>query len=183
MKWKQYTANELDAFKKPFEIGWKREVVLRGTVSSSGKKTGDVYYFSPDKKIKLRSYVEMGLFRKSFTCLYYVASNYLCVVRKNPDCGLEPENFTFARQPIYTPPDEVVRHAMHRGSSLSDLIVATPLPAPVAPVEATPVRESRRQLSTGSASDLDVSEGRGMFTDKQRTKWAFVHVHALIRCD
>jgi len=61
---KTFTAEELAQFRKPFELGWKREVVLRGTVTSSGKKIGDVYYFSPDKKTKLRSYVEMGLFCK-----------------------------------------------------------------------------------------------------------------------
>jgi hypothetical protein len=62
---KTFTAEELALFRKPFELGWRREVVLRGTVTSSGKKIGDVYYFSPDKKTKLRSYVEMGLF-----CMY-----------------------------------------------------------------------------------------------------------------
>ena len=62
---KTFTAEELAHFRKPFEMGWKREVVLRGTVTSSGKKIGDVYYFSPDKKTKLRSYVEMGLYCES----------------------------------------------------------------------------------------------------------------------
>ena len=59
---KQFTTEELEMFRRPFEFGWRREVVLRGTVTSSGKKIGDVYYFSPDKKTKLRSYVEMGLY-------------------------------------------------------------------------------------------------------------------------
>lgn len=61
---KQFGAEELELFRKPFDMGWKREVVLRGTVTNSGKKIGDVYYFSSDKKTKLRSYVEMGLFCK-----------------------------------------------------------------------------------------------------------------------
>lgn len=64
MKVKQFSDEELLAFRKPFQLGWRREVVLRGTVTNSGRKIGDVYYFSPDKKTKLRSYVEMGLFRK-----------------------------------------------------------------------------------------------------------------------
>ncbi|RWS10878.1 ras-related protein Rab-1A-like protein [Dinothrombium tinctorium] len=100
LKVKHFTPSELEAFKKPFEMGWRREVVLRGTVTNSGKKIGDVYYFSPDKKVKLRSYVEMGLYLK-----------------KHQNCDLEPENFTFARQPIYKAPEEIVRYAMQRGGS------------------------------------------------------------------
>lgn len=57
LKVKQYTEAELEAFRKPFHLGWKREVVLRGTVTHSGKKIGDVYYFLPEQKVKLRSYV------------------------------------------------------------------------------------------------------------------------------
>lgn len=64
IKFKQFSEEELLAFRKPFQLGWRRELVLRGTVTNSGRKIGDVYYFSPDKKIKLRSYVEMGLFRE-----------------------------------------------------------------------------------------------------------------------
>lgn len=40
---------------------------------------------------------------------------YLLIVKKNSQCGLEPENFTFARQPIYEPPAEIVRPAQPRG--------------------------------------------------------------------
>ena len=113
LKVKQYTDQELEVFKRPFLKGWRREVVLRGTVNNAGKKIGDVYYYSPDKKTKLRSYVEMGLF-----------------LRKNPKCGLEPENFTFARQPVYKPPEEIVRHAMTRGSNVpSEASAASPTDA------------------------------------------------------
>ena len=74
-KVKTFTAEELALFRKPFEIGWKREVVLRGTLTSSGKKRRGVVknfyqrrvnYFPPDRKTKLRSYVEMGLYCESF---------------------------------------------------------------------------------------------------------------------
>ncbi|XP_074604244.1 uncharacterized protein LOC141857651 [Brevipalpus obovatus] len=102
LKVKQFTALEMEAFRKPFEMGWGRELVLRGTTTSTGKKIGDVYYFSPDHNVKLRSYIEMGHF-----------------LRKHTDCGLEPENFTFARQPIFKPPHEIVRHAAPRSRSES----------------------------------------------------------------
>lgn len=73
LKVKQFTPQELEAFKKPFEMGWRREVVLRGTVTNSGKKIGDVYYFSPDKKVKLRSYIEMGSYRM-LSCFGYLST-------------------------------------------------------------------------------------------------------------
>ena len=79
---KTFTAEELALFRKPFEVGWKREVVLRGTVTSSGKKIGDVYYFSPDKKTKLRSYVEMGLYCKFFFDFVFTSINPLFCQKK-----------------------------------------------------------------------------------------------------
>lgn len=155
LKVKQYSDQELEAFKGPFLKGWRREVVLRGTVTNSGKKIGDVYYYSPDKKTKLRSYVEMGLFLK-----------------KNSGCGLEPENFTFARQPVYKPPEEIVRHAMTRGSnqpvdhfatSPPATAVSAPVPAATAPVPvpaATPKPQvvTRRSQSNASSADLATPE-------------------------
>lgn len=156
LKVKQYSEQELEAFKGPFLKGWRREVVLRGTVTNSGKKIGDVYYYSPDKKTKLRSYVEMGLF-----------------LRKNSACGLEPENFTFARQPVYKPPEEIVRHAMTRGSNqpvehfatsppaaapINSAVAATSpaLPPPAAVTSAPPSKPqvvTRRSQSNSSSVD------------------------------
>lgn len=54
---KMFTEEEKEAFTRPFKLGWKREVVLRGTVTHSGRKISDVYYFLPEKKLKLRSYI------------------------------------------------------------------------------------------------------------------------------
>lgn len=165
LKIKQYSDQELEAFKGPFLKGWRREVVLRGTVSNSGKKIGDVYYYSPDKKTKLRSYVEMGLF-----------------LRKNSGCGLEPENFTFARQPVYKPPEEIVRHAMTRGSNqaidhfltASPAVIAAPPPAPSPAPALTPIvtptapsakaqivtRRSQSTAETPETPDCGQTEGR-----------------------
>ena len=57
LKVKPFTEEEKEALTKPFQVGWKREVVLRGTVTHSGRKISDVYYFLPEKKLKLRSYI------------------------------------------------------------------------------------------------------------------------------
>lgn len=69
-KMQVFSPEEYQAFKKPFELGWKREVVLRGNQAAyaltPGKKAGDVYYHLPDGRSKLRSYVEMGMYRKFF---------------------------------------------------------------------------------------------------------------------
>lgn len=66
---KPFSDEEMILFSKPFEMGWKRELVLRGTVSNSGKKIGDVYYFFPEKKVKLRSQVEMNLYSEYYISL------------------------------------------------------------------------------------------------------------------
>lgn len=63
LKIKEFEDAEKEAFKKPFDIGWKREVVIRGSLNPSGRRVGDVYYFAPDRS-KLRSYVELVLFCK-----------------------------------------------------------------------------------------------------------------------
>jgi hypothetical protein len=130
-------------------------------VTSSGKKIGDVYYFSADKKTKLRSYVEMGLFLK------------------RSSSGLAPENFTFARQPIYHPPQEIVRHAMQRGggqhllhpSQIIDSAPFTPAVVQEAPLtepqppsaQTSPLQRSARN-STASESEeqfsTSIAEGR-----------------------
>lgn len=119
------------------------------------------------------------------------------VVRKYPDCGLDPSNFTFgkrpeavclftlrltddisARQPIHHPPDEVVRHALHRGSPNDSL----PFPAS-SPTKAAPDNQLAAADKTSSpkkaapvveptppppAADITASatlaEGRGEFT-------------------
>lgn len=176
LKVKQFTESEMDAFRKPFEIGWKREVVLRGTVTNSGKKIGDVYYFSPDKKVKLRSYVEMGLY-----CKYKIKSDRsiendllsIFPVKRHQNCGLEPENFTFARQPIYKAPEEVVRHAMSRGSggTMQHIIVNTEIPiatvkSPV-PTENYPLKGVASTSDSGAEESFNsatsVAEGRGNY--------------------
>ncbi|XP_054153843.1 uncharacterized protein LOC128952467 [Oppia nitens] len=145
---KQFSSEELANFRRPFELGWKREVVLRGTVTTSGKKIGDVYYFSCDKKTKLRSYVEMGLFLK-----------------RAPDCQLEPKNFTFARQPIFRPPQEIVRHAMQRGGGPhalqpSHIIDSAPFAPqmPETPEKSEPSSGGQSPVASRSARNSTASE-------------------------
>lgn len=82
----------------PFSHGWKRELVIRQGASTAKKKVGDVYYYPADGSQKLRSYVELEGYLKTHTNL-----------------GLTKENFTYAKQPIWRPPDEIVRSALARG--------------------------------------------------------------------
>ncbi|KAH7638599.1 ras-related protein rab-1a-like protein [Dermatophagoides farinae] len=100
-KVKPFSKEEYERFQQPFQYGWKRELVLRCTGNRGDKKAGDVYYHTPNGSAKLRSYVEMNLF-----------------LRRNPQITeLNVTNFTFAKQPIYRPPNEIVRHAMQRGAN------------------------------------------------------------------
>lgn len=68
-----------EAYKKPFEQGWKRELVYRGVgETSQGKRKADIYYFAPNNK-KLRSMVEIDRHRKSeFSSFYFFVR--LCFV-------------------------------------------------------------------------------------------------------
>lgn len=42
-------------------------------------------------------------------------------MKRHPSIGLIPDNFTFAKQPIWRPPDEIVRQALQRGANHVDL--------------------------------------------------------------
>ncbi|XP_064483819.1 uncharacterized protein LOC135396655 [Ornithodoros turicata] len=91
-----------DPLLKPFEHGFKREIVLR---SDSASKRADVYYYS-QKGNKLRSMPEV------FTYL-----------RKHTGMGLTEVNFTFCTCAIYSPPYEVVRQANPRNTVSADVMM------------------------------------------------------------
>lgn len=92
------TANPSDPrYLKPFEMGWRRELVYRaGTINSSsenlGKRAGDIYYYTPSGK-KIRSMRE-------------ITENL-----RNTDLSLD--NFLFLREPVGVndPEKEIIRDA------------------------------------------------------------------------
>lgn len=92
---REYKEQELEAFKKPFYAGWKRELSIRAQLHSSGKRIVDIYYISPCNQHRLKSYIELGFYLKN-----------------TPDQKLEPENFTFAKQPVYKYPEEVIKQVL-----------------------------------------------------------------------
>ncbi|ELU17357.1 hypothetical protein CAPTEDRAFT_219279 [Capitella teleta] len=77
----------------PFEMGWTREVVFRGTSVNTKPKNCDVYY-RPPMGAKCRSMVDVEKF---------LSLNNI----KKPTI----HNFTFNHRPIYKEPYEVVRSA------------------------------------------------------------------------
>lgn len=81
---------------KPFEYGWKRELVYRATLDTNMKRNGDVYYYTPGGK-KVRSMRE-------------VAENL-----KNKELTLE--DFTFFKEPlgVNDPEKEIIRDAKMKG--------------------------------------------------------------------
>lgn len=83
-------------YQKPFEHGWKRELVYRATLDSNMKRNGDVYYYTPSGK-KVRSMRE-------------VAENL-----KNKELTLD--DFTFFKEPLglNDPEKEVIRDAKMKG--------------------------------------------------------------------
>lgn len=68
------------------------------SASTREKKAGDVYYYPADGTQKLRSYVELNGY-----------------IKVNPNLGLTKEHFTYSKQPVWRPPDEIVRPALARG--------------------------------------------------------------------
>lgn len=92
LKIREHNEQELEAFKKPFSIGWTRDLSIRAQLHSSGKRIVDVSYISPCKGVVLKSYIELGVY-----------------LRNDQTCQLEPENFTFVKQPVYKYPEEVIK--------------------------------------------------------------------------
>ncbi|KAL4238375.1 hypothetical protein ACF0H5_003085 [Mactra antiquata] len=87
------TDEEINKYKAPFEQGWKRELVFRGTDTKCATKTqADTYYFPPGKSPKLRSMVQI--------------SDWL----SSHDTNLTTDNFTFMRRAIGIE-GELVRNA------------------------------------------------------------------------
>ncbi|KAK3914147.1 Bromodomain adjacent to zinc finger domain protein 2B [Frankliniella fusca] len=86
---------------KPLDLGWKRELVYRGTnpKNGDGKRTGDIYYYTPDGK-KVRSRVE--------------------ILEHLRGTGLTVDNFCFLKEPLGLddPAKEVIREASVRKASL-----------------------------------------------------------------
>lgn len=77
-------------YRKPFNVGWKRELVLRS--QSSTNKGGDVYYIAPLGK-KCRSRVEI-------------------LPLLTPDDGLDINDFYWTREPLgLSPEHEIIRSA------------------------------------------------------------------------
>ncbi|KRZ59061.1 hypothetical protein T02_3625, partial [Trichinella nativa] len=73
------TPQQKEPYEKPFQYGWKRELVLRALPSKS--TSADVYYISPSG-IKFRSSKEVERF---------------AIMNPQSMNGLGPENFTFRR--------------------------------------------------------------------------------------
>lgn len=88
-------------------------------------------------------------------------------MKKHPTSGLIPENFTFARQPIYRPPAEIVRHAMQRGSVASNhtpnIIDSSPFTPAINSSTLSETRSARNSTESADLSsdpNLSLAEGR-----------------------
>ncbi|XP_013783655.1 uncharacterized protein LOC106467821 [Limulus polyphemus] len=98
---------DVEACRKPFELGWKREIVYRSSTENNINRKStrliDVYYLTPSGQ-RLRSMREVY--------------NYISA---HPQFGITIDCFTFANISISHTPYEIQRHAYsgRRGSSLS----------------------------------------------------------------
>ncbi len=87
-------------------------------------------------------------------------------MKRNSSSGLQPENFTFARQPIFRPPAEIVRHAMQRGGGQhqlqpSQIIDSSPF-TPAKAIDTTAERSARNSTASESEEQfsMSIAEGR-----------------------
>ncbi|CAN8032107.1 unnamed protein product [Ixodes persulcatus] len=84
-------SQDMEPLLKPFEYGFKRELVYRAT--SNQKVAADVYYYD-SAGLKMRSIPDVVTY-----------------LGKHPDINLAASNFSFRRVTIHKPPHEVVRQA------------------------------------------------------------------------
>lgn len=126
--------------KRPFELGWKRELVYRSTVDKNQQRNGDVYYYTPNGK-KIRSMREL-------------AEN----LHLNPE--LTMEHFSFWRGPvgINDPEQEIIRDAKMKTSvtpvakkgTPKKVVKEKPEPSPKpAPTESPPSKPITRSPRLG----------------------------------
>nr|XP_022919124.1 uncharacterized protein LOC111427960 isoform X3 [Onthophagus taurus] len=96
-------------FLKPFEFGWKRELVYRATSDSLTKKQGDIYYYTPaGKKVRSMREVSENLDEKELTL----------------------DNFTFYKEPLGLddPDKEIIRDAKLKIGGKEEVPVVEPPP-------------------------------------------------------
>lgn len=96
-----FSAEKLQMLRAVLDAGWKREVVMRSR-RSSGRKTGDVYYYSPDgKKFRTSKQVEK----------YLIESNSPFTIA----------NFTHAKIRVSGNPEQEVVRTAYEESPLAGL--------------------------------------------------------------
>lgn len=132
-------------YKKPFDYGWKRELVYRA-VTGASKEKGEVYYITPSGGKKLRTKSEL---------------------QANLSDGLTMENFTFNKCPLFIGPGhEIIRSAKPKNSpakkSASIFDVLPPregkrIPKPKAPKGASPPPASGRSITVATSTKVGVS--------------------------
>ncbi|XP_055692772.1 uncharacterized protein LOC129795479 isoform X2 [Lutzomyia longipalpis] len=142
-------------YRKPFDYGWKRELVYRA-VAGISKEKGEVYYFTPTSK-KLRTRTE---------------------IQQNLTHDLTLDNFTFIKEPLGLGPEfEIIRNAKSNAATIKRASMAnadsnpTPdsplgkrIPKPKGPKGGSPPPASIRILnrSRTSASSPRSPFGRSM---------------------
>ncbi|XP_054265236.1 uncharacterized protein LOC128988068 isoform X5 [Macrosteles quadrilineatus] len=126
-------------FLKPFDYGWKRELVFRSTSDSATKKQGDVYYYTPKGK-KLRSLREIGE--------HLIGTD------------LSIDNFTFWKDALGCDPEkEIIRDAKIKLNKDKDSN-ASPVPTVKKPAPPkTPKTPKTTPKLTATVTPLDSASG------------------------
>lgn len=121
-------------YRKPFQFGWRREVVFRANLEKVQKSDnrGEVYYHSPSGK-KLRTKSD-------------IVAELRALKVQNLDIG----DFTFAKESVGMPPDqEIVRSAKVQTPSQKRQSLA--LPEPIQPPEVLGKRIPKPKMPKGAS--------------------------------
>ncbi|XP_022238788.1 uncharacterized protein LOC106457245 [Limulus polyphemus] len=130
---------ENESYKKPFQHGWKREIVFRavveGKLQNKKGRMADIYYSSPTGQ-KLRSIKEVQSF-----------------MEKHPSFRLPLEYFTYAKYSVYHEPLEIHRLASTKSKTL-EIISSTPT--------------KRKRVSTSITPEIKVPVPKAKETPKKQ---------------
>ncbi|CAL8078976.1 unnamed protein product [Orchesella dallaii] len=138
-----FSEDKLKLLRAVLDAGWKREVVMRSP-GSTGRKTGDVYYYSPDGT-KFRSSKQVAQHLSELS-----------------DCPFTIENFSFAKVRISTNPDQEIVRKAYDGKSPPRAQAKPASPSKAKPTQAPKPEATKSGAKASTSKDKDDGDTRSV---------------------
>ncbi|ODM98753.1 Immunoglobulin A1 protease autotransporter [Orchesella cincta] len=132
-----FSEDKLKQLRAVLDAGWKREVVMRSP-GSTGRKTGDVYYYSPDGT----------KYRSSKQVAQHLA--------ETTDSPFTIDNFSFAKVRISTNPDQEIVRKAYDGKSPPR---AQSKPASPKAKPPQPSKSDTSKIGAKASTSKDINDG------------------------